>query len=149
MKNVCKIIGMVFLLLNNTVLLSQAFFKAQQSAIMPTQVLFENYTMLMLPEGNGKDLALNRFDNRNPYTFIQLIRDREGREYHILFQTDFFGKILLLAYSNNLHPVFNRKEKPFFALQHCINSLNSSLFSLENSASAINCILQRLNYCSE
>ena len=128
---------------------AQTFNKANQMSIFPSQVLIENYTIVPLSQDNPGPPPENLFDIKNPYTFLQVISDKNGREYHILYQTDFFGKILFLAYSNNLSPVFNNKEKPFFGWQLCIRKLNQSIFSLQNSDVAVNCMLERLNYCAE
>lgn len=127
---------------------SQVFSKAEQSVIFPSQIMFENYTAIPLPVA-ADGLMFNQFDRNNPYTYLQLIKDGSGGNYQVLFQTDFYGKIYLLAYSNNLHRVFGRNDKPFFAFQSCIKKVNKIFFTLQNAEAAINCILDRLNYCSE
>ncbi len=128
---------------------SQVFSKAEQSVILPSQVMFENYTSIQLPADDTDGLLYNQFDRYNPYTYLQTIKDGSAGNYHILLQTDFFGKIYFLAYSNNLHRVFSRNDKPFFAFQNCIKKVNKIFFTLQNAEAAINCVLDRLNYCSE
>lgn len=128
---------------------SQFFSKAEQSVILPSQVMFENYTIIQLPVVSADGLMFNQFDRNNPYTYLQLIKDGSGGNYQVLFQTDFFGKIYLLAYSNNLHRIFGRNDKPLLAFKSCIKHVNKIFFTLQNTEAAINCILERLNYCSE
>lgn len=150
MKHYLKpVICSIFIFMNLTDTSGQAFTKSRQSVILPSQILPENYSMIQLPEEKGGDPSLNRYDNGNPYTYLQLITDRSGKIFHILFQTDFLGKITLLAYSNSLYGVFNNREKPIFRFHSCIKNINRYVFSVQNAEAAINCILERLNYCSE
>ncbi len=128
---------------------AQEFTKGRNMVIHPLQVLVEQFTPVAFPIEYQNSVASNQFDRANLYTYIQLITNSARMEYQVLYQTDFFGKILFLAYSNGLSAIFNKKEKPVFALQKCISEINHNLFSVQNSETAIDCIIDRLNYCSD
>ncbi len=128
---------------------AQHFTKLRHSLILPAQVLIEQYQLIDLPGEKNDAFSMSQFDEANPYTYIQVITDKSGKNYHILYQTDFFGKVNLLAYSQTLIFIFNKKEKPFFTFQACIKNLTRSVFATQQSETAIGCIIDRLNYCSE
>jgi len=128
---------------------AQYFNKAQQYSISPTHLLIENYTSVGLSSDDTKALHFNEFDITNPYTFIQAITDNAGQVYHIIYQTDFVGKLFFLGYSNNLSSIFNNPEKPKMRLLNCLKNTKDDLNTSESATIAIDCLLERLNYCSE
>ena len=143
---------LVFLLLSTLLWfnsLAQQFSTAEISTIKPVRVIIENYTCVNLSGEVIDDALANIFDINNPYTYLQIVNDAAGKSYHILLQTNFMGKILFLAYSNNLSAVFNKKEKPKFLLLHCLKEINNHLSSVQVMDEAVKCIVERLNYCSE
>lgn len=130
-------------------LFAQQYNSAELSIIKPSQLIIENYTRINLANEVMDDAMVNRFDSNNPYTYLQLINDAAGNNYHIILQTNFMGKILFLCYSNNLSAVFNKKSKPMFLFQHCLKEINNHLSSVQVINAAIKCIVDRLNYCTE
>ena len=142
---------LLFLLSTCLPLLSfaQQFNAAEISTIKPLQVIIENYTRVDLSNDVIDDAMANTFNINNPYTYLQMVNDAAGKSYHILLQTNFMGKILFLAYSNNLSAVFNKKDRPRFLFIHCLKEINNHLSSIQITDDAIKCIIERLNYCSE
>lgn len=127
---------------------AQSFSLGQNLIIQPTQVITDNYTVVVLQKEIDTEPFFNRFDKSNPYTYLQLINDINGRDSHILYQTNFLGSILFLAYSNNLSVYFNARERPLNVFQNCIRQSNGHISAVQNVTATINCILQRLEFCS-
>lgn len=128
---------------------AQKFSVTEFSTIKPSQLISEHYTMISIDNGTVDDNKLNRFDGNNPYTYLQMITDDVGNKYHILLQTNLAGKILFLGYSNNLSAIFNKADKPTFVFRHCLKEINKHITSIQITALAIKCMIDRLNYCSE
>ena len=128
---------------------SQQYSCTELSPIKPLQVIIENYTCINLSTEIMDDAMANRFDVNNPYTYLQMLHDESGNGYHILLQTNFSGKILFLAYSNNLSAVFNKADRPKFIFQHCLKEINRHISSIQVKDAVIKCMIDRLNYCSE
>jgi hypothetical protein len=128
---------------------AQSYYLGEQLTLRPSQVIIENYTMVSLSKEIIDDPAANQFDRVNPYTYLQMVNDNGRNNYHILFQSSFMGKILFLAYSNNLAALFNKTEKPMFLFMRCIKRINEHLSPVQTAAAAVNCIIERLNYCAE
>ncbi len=128
---------------------AQPYYLGEQLTLRPSQVIIENYTMIPLSKEIIDDPAANQFDRANPYTWLQLVNDNGRNNYHILFQSSFMGKILFLAYSNNLAALFNKMEKPMFLFMRCIKKINEHLSSVQTANAAVNCIIERMNYCAE
>jgi hypothetical protein len=130
-------------------LCAQNYFRGEQTVVQPLQLMIDNYTPITLGKEIANEPNGNRFDKSNPYTYIQLIRDSYGKDYQVLFQSNFSGKILFLAYSNNLSAIFNNKEKPLNVFVNCIRNVNDHVSPVQNIEAAIKCIIDRLNYCSD
>ncbi len=127
---------------------AQQYEAGEQGIIRTQQVLPESYTTINLVAGSSASPNLNRFDKDNPYTYLQVIRDQKDNAYQLLIQTDFNGKILFLGLSNNLAAVFNNNSKPMFLFARCMKEINRHVVSVQEMNTAINCIIDRLNYCS-
>ena len=138
---------MLFFFVGN--LFGQEFQRGESMVVQPLQIIPEQFTMIRLPEevvtGNGA----NRYDNGNLYTYMELLFDGRQKTYQVIYQTDFMGKILFLAISNNLTSVFMRKDKPMFLFQSCIKELNRLLSPVQITEKAMQCVIERLNYCKE
>jgi hypothetical protein len=143
------VIFFVFLFLWTTKSVAQRFVRGQQSTIQASQILIDNYTTISLLSKKDETSTLNIFDNSNPYTFIQNLTDSDEKIYQILFQTDFLGKLHLLAISNNLNEIFNCADKPRLRFLSCIKDVHASDFPTENIEKALHCLIERLNYCGE
>ena len=138
----------LFLLCSFSIATAQSFNRSDQSIIPASQVIIENYSKINLGSELISDANANRFDPNNATTYLQVLSGSGGRKYHILLQANLVGKISFLAISNNLSAVFNKKEKPMFAFTHCMNELNSFMSARQNIDAAVNCIMERLEYCS-
>lgn len=138
---------LLFLLMINKIQ-AQQYSSTELSTIKPIQLLIENYTRIILSKEMIDDGMANQFDINNPYTYIQLLSDATGNIYHIIYQTNFSGKIMFLAYSNNLSRLFNKPDKPMFLFQHCLKEVNNHLSPVQVTTAAIKCLIDRLNYCA-
>ena len=140
-----RFLFILLLSLNWGTIFSQSFEKQQQTNAVASQIILNNYTALSLEVGK-KPVA---FDLSNTYTYIQPVNDKLGNVYHILFQTDFFGKLNYIALSNNLNEIFNCEKKSLIGFYACIKNIGKSFISTEIIDAIINCILNRINYCAE
>ena len=128
---------------------AQTFNKGYLSIVPTVQIIPENYfTIKMQPEMIG-DSKANLFDINNADTHLQILIDNTGKKYHILLQTNFMGKVTYLSISNNLVPIFNKKEKPMFMFESCVQDLNTSISQNQNIETALSCVIGRLEYCSK
>ena len=128
---------------------SQTFNKGSFSIISTSQIIPENYFVINLQPEMIADPKANRFDINNADSHLQVLTDNNGKKYHILLQTNFMGKITFLSISNNLIPIFNKKEKPMFMFTNCFQDLNISISQNQNIETALNCVIARLEYCSK
>lgn len=127
---------------------AQIFFRADKTSVDPRQVIAENYSVIRLPDAGNEEMKLNIFSRDNPYTWLQLIADDRQKVYHIIYQTSFTGRLLYLGISNNLLALFSKKEKPMFIFNDCLEKLRDEIMSEKIREGAIDCILERLLYCS-
>lgn len=128
---------------------AQEFTRVSSATVPPQQVMPDQFTVVRLPVTLTDDPKSNRFDNGNPYTYLEFIQDRRGRTHQLLYQTGFTGNMLFLAYSNSLSPVFGRKDKPMFMFQSCIRGIRDVFSSSGVIEKLIQCVVDRLNYCAE
>lgn len=128
-------------------LFSQQYVAGEMVLIKPYQVIIDNYTGVKLLKETQEKAITPAFDMNNPYTLLQQVSDEKGNNYHILLQTDFLGKLVYLAISNNLSAIFNRKDRPVFFFQKCMKEMSHYVLSAEITAAAVKCIIDRLNYC--
>lgn len=142
-------LSLLLLILYSNNVRSQQFSNSELSVIKTSQVIIENYTSITLSKEIIDETMANHFDIGNPYTYLQVINDESGNRYHILFQTNFNGKILFLSYSNNLSALLNKKDKPMFLFTRCLKEINNAISSVQVTNTAIKCIVDRLNYCSD
>lgn len=128
---------------------AQQFTAGEQVLIRPSQVIIENYVIVKLSKEIIDEPNANRFEVSNPYTYLQTVLDAAGKRSHIVFQTNFFGKILFLSYSNNISGMFNKKGKPMNLFIRCLNKVNDHISPVQITEAVIGCIIDRLNYCYE
>lgn len=128
---------------------SQSFNKGSLSIISTAQIIPENYFVIRLQSEMITDSKVNQFDINNTDTHLQILIDNTGKKYHILLQTNFMGKVTFLSISNNLAVTFNKKEKPMFVFENCIQDLNTSISQKQNIETALSCVIGRLEYCSK
>lgn len=127
---------------------AQPYNKGEQTIVPASQLIIENYTTIQLAAPVMQDEKANRFDANNTATYLQVLTDNNGRKYHILLQLNIMGKLSFLSISNNLAMQFNKREKPMFGFNHCANELNAFMSARQNIEAAVNCIIARLEYCS-
>ena len=128
---------------------AQTFNKGYLSIIPTAQIIPENYFVIKLQPEMIADSKANLFDVNNTDTRLQVLVDNTGKKYHILLQTNFMGRVTFLSISNNLSLIYNKKEKPMFVFENCMQDLNTSISQSQNIETALNCIIGRLEYCSK
>ena len=126
---------------------AKTFNKGYLSIINTAQIIPENYFTIILQPEMVADPKVNLFDVNND-TRLQVLADNTGKKYHILLQTNFMGRVTFLSISNNLAVIFNKKEKPMFVFENCILDLNTSISQSQNIETALNCVIKRVEYCS-
>ncbi len=139
----------IMLLATNLTISAQQFTAGEQVVIKTSQVIIENYVIVKLSKEIIDEPMANRFDVSNPYTYLQVVIDAFGKKSHILYQTNFSGKIIFLCYSNNISGLFNKKNKPMFLFTRCLNAVNDNISPVQITEAVIGCIIDRLNYCFE
>lgn len=140
---------LLFIFLNTSFsVYSQVFNKGHLSIIPTAQIIPENYFVIKLPAEMIGDPKANFFDINNTDTQLQILTDSKGKKYHILLQSNFIGRVTFLSISNNLAIIFNKKEKPMFEFMNCIQDLNTSISPTQNIEAALNCVIKRIEYCS-
>lgn len=139
----------IMLLATNLTISAQQFTAGEQVIIKTSQVIIENYVIVKLSKEIIDEPMANRFDVSNPYTYLQVVIDAFGKKSHILYQTNFSGKIIFLCYSNNVSGLFNKKNKPMFLFTRCLNAVNKNISPVQITDAVIGCMIDRLNYCFE
>ena len=110
-------------------------------------ILIENYNQFRLPPMTSKGADWNNYNPDNRETFLEILQDNHLKKAHILIQTDFFGNINYVALSNNINALLNKKDKPSFIFDHCIQEINNGFSNqMENIIILTNCIIDRLEY---
>ncbi len=122
---------------------AQFYYKAEQYHVAPSQVLLDQYRPLSWKDLQSTSADSPSFDPQNPYTYLQVIVDGNGKKYHLLMQTDFFGKALYVAWSENMNGLLNKEAGVFLRLAHCIaTKKQEAAASLEG---LVDCILETIN----
>ena len=126
------------------------YLKIELLRIETKTILPENYSQIILPGLTAKGKNWNRYDAENMDTFIEILQDDHHNRSHILVQTDFFGNVQYAAVSNNIYTTLNKKDKPKFVFDHCMEDLNNGFSSQqENIEKIIVCIIERLVTCCQ
>lgn len=139
----------LLLFLASNHILGQEFQRGESLLVQPLHIMPDQFTMIRLPETVISGPDANRYDNGNPYTYMELLFDSRQKTYQVIYQTDFLGKMLFLAISNNLSSLFMRKDKPMFLFQSCIRDMNRMMSPVQVAEKAMQCLIDRLNYCKE
>lgn len=138
MKNIIYCCIMIFFSSN---VIGQQFELKELNSIATNQILPGSYMKVDLCDVYQS----HDFSASNPYTFLQVVKDEEGKFYHILYQTDFSGMVNYVGISNNLSEMFNCRASRFFC--SCLKKTDSHMFDSIKTTDTINCILSQLNFC--
>jgi hypothetical protein len=107
------------------------------------QLVINNYVPIKLA-----GLALNNyFNTKNPYTYLLLIGDEQGRNHQLIYQTNFTGTLEYIGLSTNLYNRFKCKENPFWKFNACINQIDKNNLNTIYIDALVDCILMRINDC--
>jgi hypothetical protein len=122
---------------------AQYYYKTERYPIAPAQVLLDQYHPFSLNETPATSENLPSFDVQNPYTYLQVIADDNGKKYHLLMQSDFFGKLLYVAYSENMNGLFKKERGDVLRVSHCM--IKKKQESAESMEAIVDCILETIN----
>ncbi len=122
---------------------AQFYYKTERYPIAPAQVLSDQYHALSLNETPAASEDLAFFDARNPYTYIQVIAADNGKKYQLLMQSDFFGKLLYIAWSENMNGLFKKERGDLLRLSHCM--IKKKQESADSMEAIVDCILETVN----
>ena len=122
---------------------AQFYYKTERYHVEPAQVLMDQYHPLSLKEVPAALENLPSFDIHNPYTYMQGIADDNGKKYHLLMQSDFFGKLLYVAWSENMNGLFKKERGDLLRLSHCIIKKKQEF--ADSIEGIVDCILETIN----
>ena len=107
------------------------------------QLVINNYVPIKID-----DVALNNyFNTKNPYTYLLLIGDEQGRNHQLIYQTNFIGALEFIGLSSSLFNRFKCKENPYWKFNACINQTDKTALNPIIIDAVIDCILMRINDC--
>ena len=125
------------------ILAAQQFSFGHEERISPLQLLPQNY--LFISKENG-DRIQSKFNIQNTDTFLQLVYDEKGVTHHVLYQTEWNGKLSFLAISKELETFFYCKRSTA-VFNFCINKTKQFEFTEDINKSILDCVLKQLNSC--
>jgi len=122
---------------------SQGYFRKNFLMISNDQLVINNYVPLKID-----GVALNNyFNTKNPYTYLLLIGDEQGRNHQLIYQTNFTGTLEFIGLSNSIYNRFKCKENPFWKFNACINQIDKTNLNTIYIDAVVDCILMRINDC--
>jgi len=122
---------------------SQGCFRKNFLMISNDQLVINNYVPIKID-----DVALNNyFNTKNPYTYLLLIGDEQGRNHQLIYQTNFTGTLEFIGLSNSIYNRFKCKENPFWKFNACINQIDKTNLNTIFIDAVVDCILMRINDC--
>jgi len=122
---------------------SQGYFRKNFLMISNDQLVINNYSTIKIA-----GVTLNNYLNtNNPYTYLLLIGDEQGRNHQLIYQTNFTGALEFIGLSNNLYNRFKCKENPFWKFNACINQIDRINLNPIFIDAVVDCILMRINDC--
>ena len=122
---------------------SQSYFKKNWLMISNDQLVINNYSTLKIA---GLELN-NYFNTKNPYTYLLLIGDEQGRNHQLIYQTNFIGALDFIGLSSSLYNRFKCIENPIWKFNACINQTDKTALNSIIIDAVIDCILMRINDC--
>ena len=140
MKNLIVIFSFIILSFESK---SQVYFRKNWLMISNDQLVINNYTVLKIP-----GVALNNyFNTKNPYTYLLLIGDEQGRNHQLIYQTNFTGKLEYIGLSNSIYNQFKCAQMSAWKFNACINQTDKTTLNSIFIDEIIDCILMRINDC--
>ena len=122
---------------------SQGCFKKNFLMISNEQLVINNYVPLKMD-----GVALNNdFNTKNPYTYLLLIGDEQGKNHQLIYQTNFTGVLEFIGLSNSLYNRFRCNENPCWKFDACINQIDRINLNPIFIDAVVDCILMRINDC--
>ena len=122
---------------------SQGCFRKNFLMISNDQLVINNYAPIKIA---GFELN-NYFNTKNPYTYLLLIGDEQGRNHQLIYQTNFTGALEYIGLSTYLYNRFKCIEKPFWKFNACINQIDKTNLNTIFIDAMVDCILMRINDC--
>jgi hypothetical protein len=140
MKNLIVIFSVIILSYESK---SQVYFRKNWLMISNEQLVINNYTSLKIT-----GLALNNyFNTKNPYTYLLLIGDENGRNHQLIYQANFTGNLEYIGLSNSIYNQFKCAEMSTWKFNACINQTDKTTLNSIFIDEIIDCILMRINDC--
>jgi len=140
MKNLIVIFSFIILSYESK---SQVYFRKNWLMISNDQLVINNYTVLKIP-----GVALNNyFNTKNPYTYLLLIGDEQGRNHQLIYQTNFTGNLEYIGLSNSIYNQFKCAQMSTWKFMTCINQTDKTTLNSIFIDEIIDCILMRINDC--
>lgn len=140
LKNICLLIFAIAISININ---AQKLELTALKRIDPYTIIASNY--ISMPDcstSNNKS-----FDINNPYTYLQLMVDKNGGIYQMLYQTDFTDALVYMSISNNAnHQCFQVKKNEYCS---CVNKSHEEIFPSMQISSTLDCAIRILRRCKE
>jgi len=111
----------------------------------PEQIMVNNFTGMPLPVEDGT-MNANRFNPQNPYTYIQMIYNEQNNLSQLLIQTDFYGRIVYVGFSNNLLMAFDKKNNSINIFTLCLRQVNTEFGTIGKMQHLLKCVLDQINH---
>jgi hypothetical protein len=143
MWKVSLILWVVFSICSN--ILYGQYVVVQKALQDPAWILPDQYRNLDLTMITSSTLS---FDPANPYTYLIQIKGDEQDMHQVLVQTDFKGRLLYAGMTSKIWALFHLPEKPMNGFKICMGSIDNVFVIKEPIQILIDCIVERLKYCS-
>lgn len=109
--------------------------------IDPSTIISSNYKSIL----ECRMSKYKIFDNNNPYTYVQLMVDENGKIYQILYQTDIADKLVYLSISNNFKCDCFEVNKNEFC--NCVKKSHEESISSLQTSYILDCAFRILRRC--
>ncbi len=139
---------LILILLGDWGLKAQGFLKGLPINIPPEVIIIENYTAVGSHSNNTLFPTKKEFDYHNKETYLLPVTKEASTIFHILYQTDFSGKITFIGLSNNLLEWFLCEKKPIMSFDFCVKAIDADRFPNQYINEFIDCIMQRIQNCN-
>ena len=122
---------------------SQGCYRKNFLMISNDQLVINNYSTIKIA-----GVKLNNYLNtNNPYTYLLLIGDEQGRNHQLIYQTNFTGALEFIGLSNSIYNQFKCAQISTWKFNACINQTDKTTLNSIFIDEIIDCILMRINDC--